>query len=101
MSARSCRFDCCLILIRPRLGLALSAIVMVMGVLMDRSRLHPHYVLWFLMLATLPGANAQLVGRANLISLWFWAGFHKLILDFIKPHRFSRLYDRRDSGRPD
>ena len=37
------------------------------------------------MLATLPGVNAQLIGRANLISLWFWAGFHKLIIDFIKP----------------
>lgn len=76
-----------LILIRPRLGLALSAIVMVMAVLMDRSRLHPHYVLWFMMLATLPSA-VQLVGRANLISLWLWAGFHKLILDFIKPPDF-------------
>ena len=49
-----------LILIRPRLGLALSAIVMVMAVLMDRSRLHPHYVLWFMMLATLPSAARSL-----------------------------------------
>ena len=29
--------------------------------------------------------SAQLVGRASLIALWFWAGFHKLLIDFIKP----------------
>ena len=37
------------------------------------------------MLGTLPGMNAQFLGRTNLIALWFWAGFHKLIIDFIKP----------------
>ncbi|HZZ27497.1 MAG TPA: toxin-antitoxin system YwqK family antitoxin [Pirellulales bacterium] len=73
------------ILIFPRAGLAALGTLLVASVFFDRTRLQPHYVLWFLMLATLPGVNAQLVGRANLIALWFWAGFHKLIIDFIKP----------------
>src|SRR4029079_19586255 len=36
--------------------------------------------------ATLPSVSAQLTGRASLIALWFWAGCHKLLIDFIKPH---------------
>ncbi|HEY2827957.1 MAG TPA: hypothetical protein VGJ04_10185, partial [Pirellulales bacterium] len=73
------------ILIFPRAGLATLGTLLVLGVLLDRTRLQPHYVLVFLMLGTLPGVNTQLLGRANLIALWFWAGFHKLIIDFIKP----------------
>jgi hypothetical protein len=74
-----------LILVFPRTGLVALSTVLVMSVLWDRTRLQPHYVLVFLMLGTLPNINAQLLARANLISLWFWAGFHKLIIDFIKP----------------
>jgi hypothetical protein len=73
------------ILVFPRTGLTALGIVWVLGVLMDQTRLQPHYQIGLLMLATFPSAGAQLVGRANLIALWFWAGFHKLIIDFIKP----------------
>ena len=74
------------ILIRPRLGLIAVGILWFVGVLMDRTRLQPHYQIGFLILATLPSVSAQLTGRASLIALWFWAGFHKLLIDFIKPH---------------
>jgi hypothetical protein len=73
------------ILIFPRAGIVALSTTLVMAVLWDRTRLQPHYVLVFLMIGTLPGVNTQLLGRANLIALWFWAGFHKLIIDFIKP----------------
>jgi hypothetical protein len=78
-----------LILVLPRTGLALLSTLLIASVFFDRSRLQPHYVLVFLMLGTLPGVNAQFLGRINLISLWFWAGFHKLIIDFIKPEGMS------------
>jgi hypothetical protein len=74
-----------LILIFPRSGMAALYTILVLSVLLDRTRLQPLYTLVLLMLATLPSINAQLVGRASLIALWFWAGFHKLIIDFIKP----------------
>lgn len=74
-----------LVLFLPRTGLTALAVIWLSAVLMDRTRLQPHYEIGLLMLATLPSAGAQLVGRANLIALWFWAGFHKLIIDFIKP----------------
>jgi hypothetical protein len=74
-----------LILVMPRTGLAILSSLLVLGVLMDQTRLQPHYAMVFLILATLPGINAKTLGRANLIALWFWAGFHKLIIDFIKP----------------
>ncbi len=74
-----------LVLFLPRTGLTALGIIWLLAVLMDRTRLQPHYQIGLLILATLPSSGAQLVGRANLIALWFWAGFHKLIIDFIKP----------------
>jgi hypothetical protein len=74
------------ILIRPRVGLTAVGILWFVSVLMDRTRLQPHYQIGFLILATLPSVSAQLTGRASLIALWFWAGCHKLLIDFIKPH---------------
>ena len=73
------------ILIFPRVGLTALFVTMVVAVLMDQTRLQPHYLMAFLIMATLPGPNAQLIGRVGLASLWFWAGFHKFIIDFIKP----------------
>jgi uncharacterized membrane protein YphA (DoxX/SURF4 family) len=52
---------------------------------MDRTRIQPHALMVLLMVGTLPGVNTQLIGRTSLMTLWFWAGFHKLIIDFIKP----------------
>ncbi len=74
-----------LVLFLPRAGLTALAAIWIIAVLMDRMRLQPHYQIGLLILATLPSSGAKLVGRANLIALWFWAGFHKLIIDFIKP----------------
>jgi len=74
------------ILVLPRIGLASLFATMTAAVLMDQTRLAPHYMMAFLILATFPSAGAQIIGRVNLAALWFWAGFHKFIIDFIKPH---------------
>jgi hypothetical protein len=73
------------ILVLPRTGMTVLSVLLVFSVLCDRMRLQPHYQIVLLLWATLPGVNAQFFGRMSLITLWFWVGFHKLIVDFIKP----------------
>jgi uncharacterized membrane protein YphA (DoxX/SURF4 family) len=74
-----------LILILPRIGMTVLSGMLVFSVLCDQMRLQPHYQIVFLLWGTLPGVNAQFFGRMSLITIWFWVGFHKLIIDFIKP----------------
>src|SRR5690349_16207271 len=74
-----------LILFLPRTGMTILSAMLVFSVLCDQMRLQPHYQIVFLLWGTLPGVNAQFFGRMSLITIWFWVGFHKLIIDFIKP----------------
>src|SRR5262249_45122865 len=74
-----------LVLVRPWAGLIAYSTVVAIGILMDLTRIQPPFLIMFLLLATIPNINAQMLGRAHLIAMWFWAGFHKLIIDFIKP----------------
>jgi hypothetical protein len=74
-----------LVLVRPWLGVVAYSAVVAVGILMDLTRIQPPFFIMFLLLATIPNVNAQMLGRAHLIAMWFWAGFHKLLIDFIKP----------------
>ncbi|MCC7085646.1 MAG: toxin-antitoxin system YwqK family antitoxin [Pirellulales bacterium] len=74
-----------LILVLPRTGMTILSAMLVLSVLCDQMRLQPHYQIVFLLWATLPGVNARFFGRMSLITIWFWVGFHKLLIDFIKP----------------
>ena len=68
------------VLLAPRLGVALHAVVLASAILLDQTRLQPEFVFtWFLLLGTLPAAEAKLLGRMHLAALWFFSGFHKII----------------------
>lgn len=68
------------LLLAPRTGVALHAFVLLVAIVLDQTRLQPEFVsMWFLLLATLPAAEAQLLGRMHLAALWFFSGFHKIL----------------------
>jgi hypothetical protein len=67
-------------LVLPRTGAALHVGLLVVAMLLDQTRMQPEVIsLGLLLIGTLPGEGARLVGRAHLIALWFFAGFHKLL----------------------
>ena len=73
-------------LVLPRTGAALHVGLLVVAMLLDQTRMQPEAIsLGLLLVGTLPGDGARLVGRAHLIALWFFAGFHKLL----SPEYFS------------
>jgi uncharacterized membrane protein YphA (DoxX/SURF4 family) len=74
-----------MVLVRPWIGLIAYCLLLGIGMVLDLSRIQPPFLIMFLLLATMPNPSAQLLGRANLIAMWFWAGLHKLLIDFIKP----------------
>ncbi|HEX4147355.1 MAG TPA: MauE/DoxX family redox-associated membrane protein [Pirellulales bacterium] len=68
------------VLVAPRVGVALHAAVLFVAILLDQTRLQPELIsTCFLLLATLPAPGARLLGRTHLVALWFFSGFHKLI----------------------
>ncbi|HEX3658162.1 MAG TPA: MauE/DoxX family redox-associated membrane protein [Pirellulales bacterium] len=74
------------VLIAPRIGVALHAAVLLTAIVLDQTRLQPEFIsMWFLLLATLPAAEAKLLGRMHLAALWFFSGFHKII----SPHYYG------------
>lgn len=67
-------------LVLPRTGAALHVGLLVVAMMLDQTRMQPEVIsLGLLLVGTLPGDGARLVGRAHLIALWFFAGFHKLL----------------------
>ncbi|HEY5312401.1 MAG TPA: hypothetical protein VIK18_07765 [Pirellulales bacterium] len=74
------------VLIAPRVGVALHAAVLLGAIALDQTRLQPELIsMCFLLLATLPAAGAKLLGRMHLAALWFFSGFHKII----SPHYYG------------
>jgi hypothetical protein len=64
----------------PRTGAIVVTVVMAYGMAVDQTRMQPEFIsLPLLLWGSLPGAASRLVGRAHLISLWFFAGLHKLV----------------------
>jgi uncharacterized membrane protein YphA (DoxX/SURF4 family) len=71
---------CLLALVAPRLGVIVITLVFAYGMATDQTRMQPEFFsLPLLLWGSLPSASAQLIGRVSLISLWFFAGFHKLL----------------------
>ena len=79
-----------LIPFRPRLGIWIHFAIMLVACLFDQMRAQPQFLAtWILMLATLRQSWKNYV-RWFLISLWIWAGLHKLISpDWNGPHAFN------------
>jgi hypothetical protein len=71
---------CLLALIAPRVGTIVVTILFAYGMATDQTRMQPEFFsLPLLLWRSLPSAGARLIGRVSLVSLWFFAGFHKLL----------------------
>jgi hypothetical protein len=69
-----------LILVRPKIGIALHTLLMLYALLIDQTRWQPQIISFlFLLWGTLPNLNFQMIARAHLIALWLWTGIHKLL----------------------
>jgi len=68
------------VLAAPRFGLAVHFTLLGFAMLQDEMRTQPEFVsMALLMLGTISSPAAKFVARAHLLTLWFYAGFHKLI----------------------
>jgi len=68
-----------LVFFRPRLGLPLHALLLAYAFVADQSRLLPHTISLFLLTCATTGRpEGALITRGSLVSLWFFAGIHKL-----------------------
>jgi hypothetical protein len=66
--------------VAPRLGIAVHAAALGLAIILDQTRLQPEFVsLALLMVGTLDSATAALIARTHLVTLWFYAGLHKLV----------------------
>ena len=65
--------------LRPRLGLPAYATLLAAAMVADQTRMQPHMLsLFYLTCGTMGSSAGVLVARASLVSLWFFAGVHKL-----------------------
>ena len=68
-----------LVLVRPRGGTLLHGGILLWACLADEMRTQPQFVaLWLLMIAT-THESGLFWGRWFLVSMWFWAGLHKIL----------------------
>jgi hypothetical protein len=68
------------ILIWPRVGVALHCGLLTLAIAWDQMRIQPEFLsVAILLLGTLPQKGPLLVARCHLISLWLFAGIHKLL----------------------
>ena len=69
-----------LVLVAPLPGITLQTILLIYAALIDQTRLQPGVVsLLFLLWGTVPNPTALGFARVHLLSLWLFAGFHKLL----------------------
>jgi len=69
-----------LALVSPRVGATVVTVLIAYGMVTDQTRMQPEFFsLPLLLWSSLPSAGARLVGRVSLISLWFFAGLHKVL----------------------
>ena len=67
-------------LLWPRVGSYCHAAVLAAAILFDQMRIQPEFIsLAILLVGTISRRGPLLFARGHLISLWFWAGFHKLL----------------------
>jgi hypothetical protein len=63
----------------PRTGTIAHGLLLAVAMALDQLRIQPEFVSLAILLAgTLPGRGPPLLARCHLISLWLWAGVHKL-----------------------
>lgn len=64
----------------PRMGTTMHCLMLATAISFDQMRIQPEFIsLAILLLGTVPRAHPLLLARCHLISLWFWAGLHKLL----------------------
>jgi hypothetical protein len=68
-----------IVFLKPLVGLPLHGLVLLYAFVADQSRMLPHTIsLYLLTWGTVGRPEGGLVARASLVSLWFFAGIHKL-----------------------
>lgn len=68
-----------LVFFRPLVGLPLHAVLLAYAFVADQSRMLPHTISLALLTAATVGRPAgALIARGSIVSLWFFAGIHKL-----------------------
>jgi len=64
----------------PIVGIPAHAGLLVLAIWLDQMRIQPEFVsVAILLVGTLPGEGPRRLARCHLISLWLWAGVHKLL----------------------
>ena len=82
-----------LIPFRPRTGVWVHFVVMLVATLSDQMRAQPQFLAtWILMVAATYQTGAALT-RWFLASLWIWAGVHKLVSPDWMSHRSANMTD--------
>ena len=67
-------------LVAPRSGAIVVSVLLAYGMATDQTRMQPEFFsLPLLLWGSLPSPGAQLVARAHLVSMWFFAGLHKAL----------------------
>jgi len=73
-------FSLGVVLVAPKPGLILHTLLLLYAAAIDQTRMQPEvFSLLFLMWGTLPTPAAKAFARAHLVSMWFFAGFNKLM----------------------
>jgi hypothetical protein len=81
------------VLIAPRWGLAVHAAVLAIACLFDQMRTQPQFLaLWILMLGCVSKTGTRIC-RWYLVTMWLWAGLHKLLSPDWWGHRSWSLVD--------
>lgn len=69
-----------LVFLRPLVGMPLHALLLAYAFVADQSRMLPHTISLFLLTsATVGRPEGAVIARGSIVSLWFFAGFHKLM----------------------
>lgn len=69
-----------LVLVAPRVGIWIHVGVLMLSFVADQTRLQPEFVsLALILVATNVPRLGPFVGRAHLVTMWIWAGLHKLL----------------------
>ncbi|MEM6689956.1 MAG: hypothetical protein AAF664_11050 [Planctomycetota bacterium] len=63
----------------PRFGSCLHLIVLGISCLLDQFRIQPQFLSVAVLMIACGFRRAEFVGRWMLVSLWFWAGLHKVL----------------------
>ena len=63
----------------PRVGIWFHLMVLLSAALLDQFRMVPQVLITWLLMAAVIYDWATMIGRWYLVSVWFWAGLHKLL----------------------